>query len=34
MLALGARRHGHQPSEKGGFRVYLDPAGQPFCLIR
>ncbi len=34
VLALGARRHEHQPSENGGFRVYLDPAGHPFCLIR
>ena len=28
VLALGARPHEHQPSENGGFRVYLDPAGQ------
>lgn len=34
VLALGARVHEHQPSEDGGFRVYLDPAGHPFCLIR
>ncbi len=34
VLALGARRHEHQPSQDGGFRVYLDPAGHPFCLIR
>ncbi len=34
VLALGARRHDHQPSEDGGFRVYVDPAGHPFCLIR
>jgi hypothetical protein len=34
VLALGARRHEHQPSTDGGFRVYLDPAGHPFCLIR
>ena len=33
-LALGARRHEHQPSEDGGFRVYLDPVGHPFCFIR
>lgn len=32
VLALGARRHDHQPSTDGGFRVYLDPAGHPFCL--
>ncbi|MEQ6902782.1 VOC family protein [Nocardioides sp. YIM 152588] len=29
-LALGARRHPHQPGET--FRVLLDPAGHPFCL--
>ena len=34
VLALGARVHDHQPSKDGGFRVYLDPAGHPFCLIR
>lgn len=34
VLALGARVHDHQPSEDGGFRVYLDPAGHPFCLIK
>lgn len=34
VLALGARQHEHQPSNDGGFRVYLDPAGHPFCLIR
>ncbi len=34
VLELGARRHDHQPSEDGGFVVYLDPAGHPFCLIR
>ena len=34
VLALGAQRHDHQPSENGGFRVYTDPAGHPFCLIR
>jgi predicted enzyme related to lactoylglutathione lyase len=33
VLALGARRHEHQPSGDGGFRVFLDPAGHPFCLI-
>lgn len=30
VLALGARRHEHQPGTT--FRVYLDPAGHPFCL--
>lgn len=34
ILALGATVHAHQPSTDGGFRVYLDPAGHPFCLIR
>lgn len=34
VLALGASRHEVQPSENGGFRVYLDPAGHPFCLCR
>lgn len=34
MLALGARRHDHQPSQDGGFRVHLDPVGHPFCLFR
>jgi len=30
VLALGATRTG---SEQETFRVYLDPAGHPFCLI-
>lgn len=30
VLALGATRHPHQPGET--FRVFLDPAGHPFCL--
>jgi predicted enzyme related to lactoylglutathione lyase len=34
VLAGGATVHEHQPSTDGGFRVYLDPAGHPFCLIR
>ncbi len=29
-LALGATRHEHQPGTT--FRVFLDPAGHPFCL--
>lgn len=33
VLALGARRHDHQPSKDGAFRVYIDPAGHPFCLV-
>ena len=32
VLALGARKHDVQPGET--FRVYLDPAGHPFCLVR
>jgi hypothetical protein len=34
VLALGATRHDVQPGEADGdrFRVYLDPAGHPFCL--
>jgi hypothetical protein len=34
VLAIGARKHAHQPGEIDGdpFRVYLDPAGHPFCL--
>lgn len=33
-LALGASKHAVQPGEAEGesFRVYLDPAGHPFCL--
>jgi catechol 2,3-dioxygenase-like lactoylglutathione lyase family enzyme len=30
VLELGATRHEHQPGER--FRVFLDPAGHPFCL--
>lgn len=30
VLAIGATKHEHQPGET--FRVYLDPAGHPFCL--
>lgn len=30
VLELGARKHEHQPCET--FRVFLDPAGHPFCL--
>ena len=34
ILALGATKHAVQPGEPVGdrFRVYLDPAGHPFCL--
>jgi catechol 2,3-dioxygenase-like lactoylglutathione lyase family enzyme len=34
VLELGATRHAHQPATDGGFRVFLDPARHPFCLIR
>jgi predicted enzyme related to lactoylglutathione lyase len=30
VLGLGATKHGHQPGTT--FRVFLDPAGHPFCL--
>jgi predicted enzyme related to lactoylglutathione lyase len=30
VLALGATKHHHQPGAS--FRVFLDPAGHPFCL--
>lgn len=33
VLGLGARKHDHQPSTNGRFRVFVDPAGHPFCLI-
>lgn len=32
VLDLGATTHEHQPGES--FRVFLDPAGHPFCLCR
>lgn len=32
VLELGARKAAFQPSEK--FRVYFDPAGHPFCLVK
>jgi hypothetical protein len=34
VLALGATKHEVQPGVAAGdtFRVYLDPAGHPFCL--
>jgi hypothetical protein len=32
VLALGARRHEVQPGEEWNWRVFLDPAGHPFCL--
>jgi predicted enzyme related to lactoylglutathione lyase len=31
VLALGARKADFQPSDR--FRVFLDPAGHPFCLV-
>ncbi|MFC4112133.1 VOC family protein [Nonomuraea zeae] len=33
-IKIGAVKHEHQPSEKDSFRVFLDPAGHPFCLCR
>ena len=30
VLELGATKHEHQPGRT--FRVFLDPAGHPFCL--
>ena len=30
VLELGATKHPHQPGTS--FRVFLDPAGHPFCL--
>ena len=32
VLAIGAVKHEVQPSP-GDFRVFLDPAGHPFCLV-
>ena len=32
VLALGATKAAHQPGTT--FRVFLDPAGHPFCLCR
>ncbi|MEV0820940.1 VOC family protein [Nonomuraea rubra] len=34
VLKIGATKHEHQPSEDDSFRVFLDPAGHPFCLCR
>jgi predicted enzyme related to lactoylglutathione lyase len=34
VLAAGAAVAETQPSRDGSFRVYLDPAGHPFCLCR
>ncbi|NUR92154.1 MAG: VOC family protein [Nonomuraea sp.] len=31
-LEIGAVKHEYQPSEDDSFRVFLDPAGHPFCL--
>ncbi|HLZ38798.1 MAG TPA: VOC family protein [Mycobacteriales bacterium] len=31
VVALGARKADHQPGTT--FRVFLDPAGHPFCLV-
>lgn len=32
VLELGATKHDHQPGTS--FRVFLDPAGHPFCLCQ
>jgi predicted enzyme related to lactoylglutathione lyase len=32
VLELGATKHEHQPGTN--FRVFLDPAGHPFCLCQ
>ena len=32
VLGLGATKHEHQPGTT--FRVFLDPAGHPFCLCQ
>ncbi|HET9548374.1 MAG TPA: VOC family protein [Desertimonas sp.] len=32
VLAIGATKAEHQPSTS--FRVFLDPAGHPFCLVK
>jgi catechol 2,3-dioxygenase-like lactoylglutathione lyase family enzyme len=34
VLKIGATKHEVQPSEDDSFRVFLDPAGHPFCLTR
>ena len=33
VLAIGARKHEVQPASQN-FRVFLDPAGHPLCLVR
>lgn len=33
VLAIGARKHEVQPAPDK-FRVYLDPVGHPFCLVK
>ncbi len=32
VLALGAIKHNEQPGQM--FRVFLDPQGHPFCLVK
>lgn len=32
VLAAGARKHDFQPGEREDWRVFVDPAGHPFCL--
>ena len=31
-LECGAQKADHQPSPDGSWKVFLDPAGHPFCL--
>lgn len=33
VLAIGARKHDVQPAPAS-FRVFLDPIGHPFCLVK
>lgn len=33
VLGIGARKHDVQPAPES-FRVFLDPIGHPFCLVR
>lgn len=34
VLKLGATDTGEPEGRRNGFRVFLDPAGHPFCLVR
>jgi hypothetical protein len=33
VLEIGARKHDGQP-KRDSFRVFLDPVGHPFCLVK